>query len=543
MVKLSPCTLYPPLRGGERCSGEGGKFQREMRDFTKGGGFQRELKEYPVVTSGLADFRSFQRRPRYPGTPNEHGATAKKPPKHTLPFPDAERHAQQNGVLTQFHRGDTMRRRFKEGNEDGSAFARARSRLSPIHPAQFSNRNKRGKQAWGIQPSACTPLWAGRRSGRSGSGARARRAPPQQNPPLMGGAESDLQWEARTSTYGRGPGACAVVPAREGETPADADRARANASAVVSPNRRPAESTTRQTFAGMIRARKHIAGGGELVCLGETAADASGTRPKRVPVASSAISPWMVEIKRGPLSPNKKTARDHSPGPRAAHLSVRAKSIFDTVSWVCGLLLRGLFRDSNLRDRMPVLTCVHTHCWEKREEDAPVCPHSPHGTPHMESASAQAPPARAHGATACPSSLWRARPWEKRLGERPGRGPRGRPPPLERRAVAAVQVSFSKTCSGPGFFLPYSEANVLCSKQDTLRKDVALCPHRGVGVAAWGAYQAAQGGRRRCQGPQDSGAGVARAWRGRGAGYRHLFWLGWRGRGAGMARAWRGLVL
>eukprot|EP00661_Eupelagonemidae_sp_cell13_P020972 gene20972-biopygen8608 len=30
---------------------------------------------------------------------------------------------------------------------------------------------------------------------------------------------------------------------------------------------------------------------------------------------------------------------------------------------------------------------------------------------------------------------------------------------------------------------------------------------------------------------------VARAWRGRGAGYRHFFGLGWRGRGAGMARA------
>eukprot|EP00661_Eupelagonemidae_sp_cell13_P012264 gene12264-biopygen10978 len=36
---------------------------------------------------------------------------------------------------------------------------------------------------------------------------------------------------------------------------------------------------------------------------------------------------------------------------------------------------------------------------------------------------------------------------------------------------------------------------------------------------------------------------VARAWRGRGAGHRHFFWLGWRGRGAGMARAWRGHFL
>eukprot|EP00661_Eupelagonemidae_sp_cell13_P014749 gene14749-biopygen2104 len=38
------------------------------------------------------------------------------------------------------------------------------------------------------------------------------------------------------------------------------------------------------------------------------------------------------------------------------------------------------------------------------------------------------------------------------------------------------------------------------------------------------------------QGSQDSGAGVARAWRGRGAGYRHF--LTWDG--AGVARAWRG---
>eukprot|EP00661_Eupelagonemidae_sp_cell13_P019913 gene19913-biopygen7019 len=36
---------------------------------------------------------------------------------------------------------------------------------------------------------------------------------------------------------------------------------------------------------------------------------------------------------------------------------------------------------------------------------------------------------------------------------------------------------------------------------------------------------------------------VARAWRGRGAGHRHFFWLGWRGRDAGMARAWRGHFL
>eukprot|EP00661_Eupelagonemidae_sp_cell13_P020054 gene20054-biopygen20573 len=50
-------------------------------------------------------------------------------------------------------------------------------------------------------------------------------------------------------------------------------------------------------------------------------------------------------------------------------------------------------------------------------------------------------------------------------------------------------------------------------------------------------------------GEQDSGAGVARAWRGRGAGYRQfLAWGGpgvaraWRGRGAGMSCSpWAGL--
>eukprot|EP00661_Eupelagonemidae_sp_cell13_P009124 gene9124-biopygen1645 len=43
-----------------------------------------------------------------------------------------------------------------------------------------------------------------------------------------------------------------------------------------------------------------------------------------------------------------------------------------------------------------------------------------------------------------------------------------------------------------------------------------------------------------CLGSQDSDAGVARAWRGRGADYRHFFLgLG----GAGVARAWRGHVL
>eukprot|EP00661_Eupelagonemidae_sp_cell13_P006443 gene6444-biopygen14932 len=35
---------------------------------------------------------------------------------------------------------------------------------------------------------------------------------------------------------------------------------------------------------------------------------------------------------------------------------------------------------------------------------------------------------------------------------------------------------------------------------------------------------------------QNTGAGVAWAWRGRGAGYR-IVWLGWHGRGAGVARA------
>eukprot|EP00661_Eupelagonemidae_sp_cell13_P011502 gene11502-biopygen7863 len=49
--------------------------------------------------------------------------------------------------------------------------------------------------------------------------------------------------------------------------------------------------------------------------------------------------------------------------------------------------------------------------------------------------------------------------------------------------------------------------------------------------------------RRAVLGSQDCGAGVARAWRRRGAGYRPFFCLGWRERGAGMARAWRGHVL
>eukprot|EP00661_Eupelagonemidae_sp_cell13_P022981 gene22981-biopygen5791 len=44
-------------------------------------------------------------------------------------------------------------------------------------------------------------------------------------------------------------------------------------------------------------------------------------------------------------------------------------------------------------------------------------------------------------------------------------------------------------------------------------------------------------------GEQEGGAGVARAWRGRGAGCRHIIGLGWRGRGAGMARTWRGHFL
>eukprot|EP00661_Eupelagonemidae_sp_cell13_P009872 gene9872-biopygen12266 len=59
-------------------------------------------------------------------------------------------------------------------------------------------------------------------------------------------------------------------------------------------------------------------------------------------------------------------------------------------------------------------------------------------------------------------------------------------------------------------------------------------PKSGVG---WGGSVRASPG---IPGKQDTGAGVARAWRGRGAGNRHSFWLGWRewrGRGAGMARA------
>eukprot|EP00661_Eupelagonemidae_sp_cell13_P013908 gene13908-biopygen18593 len=41
------------------------------------------------------------------------------------------------------------------------------------------------------------------------------------------------------------------------------------------------------------------------------------------------------------------------------------------------------------------------------------------------------------------------------------------------------------------------------------------------------------------QGEQDTGTGVARAWRGRGAGYRQF--LAWGG--AGVAGTWRGHVL
>eukprot|EP00661_Eupelagonemidae_sp_cell13_P013057 gene13057-biopygen7987 len=48
-----------------------------------------------------------------------------------------------------------------------------------------------------------------------------------------------------------------------------------------------------------------------------------------------------------------------------------------------------------------------------------------------------------------------------------------------------------------------------------------------------GAAYRVSGRRGPVQGEQDSGAGVARAWRGRGAGYRHFF-LAW------VARTWRG---
>eukprot|EP00661_Eupelagonemidae_sp_cell13_P016742 gene16742-biopygen9811 len=51
-----------------------------------------------------------------------------------------------------------------------------------------------------------------------------------------------------------------------------------------------------------------------------------------------------------------------------------------------------------------------------------------------------------------------------------------------------------------------------------------------------GRTRAGRGHSRFSLGSQDSGAGVARAWRGRGAGYRPFLGLG----GAGMARAWRG---
>eukprot|EP00661_Eupelagonemidae_sp_cell13_P022414 gene22414-biopygen19249 len=58
----------------------------KIQIVAKGGGFQRELNgplSVPVVTSSLSDARSFQRHPRYPGTPTGHGSTAGKLQKNT----------------------------------------------------------------------------------------------------------------------------------------------------------------------------------------------------------------------------------------------------------------------------------------------------------------------------------------------------------------------------------------------------------------------------------------------------------------------------
>eukprot|EP00661_Eupelagonemidae_sp_cell13_P009188 gene9188-biopygen4686 len=55
-------------------------------------------------------------------------------------------------------------------------------------------------------------------------------------------------------------------------------------------------------------------------------------------------------------------------------------------------------------------------------------------------------------------------------------------------------------------------------------------------LAGW-SVDRRRGASRHALGSQDTGAGVARGWRGRGAGCRHFFGLGWRGRGTGMARA------
>eukprot|EP00661_Eupelagonemidae_sp_cell13_P012712 gene12712-biopygen1934 len=84
-ARLSPstpgCGGVPSVKGrgdsrcstaNSRCSGEGvptchAKFHQRRWISARVEG----ERLYPVVTSGLAGSRSFQRRPRYPGTPNE----------------------------------------------------------------------------------------------------------------------------------------------------------------------------------------------------------------------------------------------------------------------------------------------------------------------------------------------------------------------------------------------------------------------------------------------------------------------------------------
>eukprot|EP00661_Eupelagonemidae_sp_cell13_P017066 gene17066-biopygen23315 len=111
---------------------------------------------------------------------------------------------------------------------------------------------------------------------------------------------------------------------------------------------------------------------------------------------------------------------------------------------------------------------------------------------------------------------------------------------------------FSRYCSpcvpDTSFFL-----HILPEGARPARVPQPCLPMQGGALQAVGAHVVAHLRGRRHRGAlppwgsQDTGAGVARAWRGRGAGYRQSLawvaraignrWLGWRGRGAGMARA------
>eukprot|EP00661_Eupelagonemidae_sp_cell13_P023747 gene23747-biopygen19359 len=75
-----------------------------------------------------------------------------------------------------------------------------------------------------------------------------------------------------------------------------------------------------------------------------------------------------------------------------------------------------------------------------------------------------------------------------------------------------------------------------CVRPLPQRELAALCSTTVADAWTAVAWHLPKGGRFCIQGSQDSGAGVARAWRGRGAGYTQFFGLG----GAGVARAWRG---